>query len=380
MNARTASRGCTATRAAKTDRSPFRVRTAGCARVAGAGVWQIPPPMWWNVHFHVMVADGVFVKREGAVWFVPLPAPTAAELATVAGRVAQRFARWLRRRGYLALPSVEEMSNERSPPSAEDTCLQVGLQRGLFSSLDEDEAHGRRDDEARFAVRRTKVNHAEHAGYSLHAGVRLAAHDREGRERLFRYGARPPFALDRFSELPDGRIAYRLKVPNRRGHTHRVMTPVECLVRLAALVPPPWQPLVRYHGVFAPNSRWRTHVVPAPSTRRAPRPACSRAAAQRSLFSRRGPGTKKAEAAAREPRTALGQLGVSSPSRLDWARLLARTFAVDALECPRCGGRLRLVAVVTAAPSVAAVLGARNGSVHIRRARPPPEQMRLPLG
>ncbi|WP_437931303.1 hypothetical protein [Sorangium sp. So ce291] len=55
-------------------------------------------------------------------------------------------------------------------------------------------------------------------------GVRLAAHDREGRERLFRYGARPPFALERFSELADGRIAYRLKAPNRRGQTHRVMT------------------------------------------------------------------------------------------------------------------------------------------------------------
>nr|WP_197539369.1 transposase [Sorangium cellulosum] len=48
-------------------------------------------------------------------------------------------------------------------------------------------------------------------------GGRLAAHDREGRERLFRYGARPPFALERFSELADGRIAYRLKGPNRRG-------------------------------------------------------------------------------------------------------------------------------------------------------------------
>ncbi|XXY50995.1 transposase [Sorangium sp. So ce269] len=116
-------------------------------------------------------------------------------------------------------------------------------------------------------------------------GVRLAAHDREGRERLFRYGARPPFALERFSELADGRIAYRLKAPNRRGQTHRVMTPVECLARLCALVPPPWQPLVRFHGVFAPNHAWRPLVVPSRTLTPASTTACRRPP-QRSLFPR----------------------------------------------------------------------------------------------
>ncbi|WP_441287758.1 transposase [Sorangium sp. KYC3313] len=76
----------------------------------------------------------------------------------------------------------------------------------------------------------------------------LASEATTAARRLFRYGARPPFALERFSELADGRIAYRLKAPNRRGQTHRVMTPVECLARLCALVPPPWQPLVRFRA------------------------------------------------------------------------------------------------------------------------------------
>jgi hypothetical protein len=40
------------------------------------------------------------------------------------------------------------------------------------------------------------------------------------------------------------------------------MTPVELLARLAALVPPPRYPLVRYHGVLAPHSKWRGAVVP----------------------------------------------------------------------------------------------------------------------
>ncbi|XYI04259.1 transposase [Sorangium sp. So ce1128] len=63
------------------------------------------------------------------------------------------------------------------------------------------------------------------------------------------------FALDRISQLSDGRIAYRLKYPTR-GATHRIMTPVEFIARLAALIPPPRYPLVRYSGVLAPHSKF----------------------------------------------------------------------------------------------------------------------------
>jgi hypothetical protein len=29
-----------------------------------------------------------------------------------------------------------------------------------------------------------------------------------------------------------------------------------------------------------------------------------------------------------------------------WAELMRRTFGIDALDCPRCGGRLRLLALI----------------------------------
>jgi hypothetical protein len=51
--------------------------------------------------------------------------------------------------------------------------------------------------------------------------------------------------------------------------------------------------------------------------------------------------------------------------------LLARTFAIDALECPRCFGRPRLIAVVTAPASVAAFLDATRRAP-VAQARPPP--------
>ncbi|MEP6906056.1 MAG: transposase, partial [Gemmatimonadales bacterium] len=36
----------------------------------------------------------------------------------------------------------------------------------------------------------------------------------------------------------------------------------------------------------------------------------------------------------------------------EWAELMRRTFGVDVLACPRCGGRLRLVALLEQAAVV----------------------------
>jgi 2-polyprenyl-6-methoxyphenol hydroxylase-like FAD-dependent oxidoreductase len=46
--------------------------------------------------------------------------------------------------------------------------------------------------------------------------------------------------------------------------THRVMTPIEFLARLATLLAPPNYPLVRYHGVLAPHAKRLRAVVPKP--------------------------------------------------------------------------------------------------------------------
>jgi hypothetical protein len=44
------------------------------------------------------------------------------------------------------------------------------------------------------------------------------------------------------------------------------------------------------------------------------------------------------------------------PRRLGWAELLRRVFAVDVLECPRCGGRMRLLAAIQPPNVTAAIL------------------------
>lgn len=68
----------------------------------------------------------------------------------------------------------------------------------------------------------------------------------------------------------------------------------------------------------------------------------------------------------------------ATPSRAcgyQWAELMRRTFGVDVLACPRCGGRLRLVALIEQASVIQRILqhlGLPTDVPEPRPARAPP--------
>ena len=72
-----------------------------------------------------------------------------------------------------------------------------------------------------------------------------------------------------------------------------------------------------------------------------------------------------------------GDASCAKPSRAgayQWAELMRRTFGVDVLACPRCGGRLRLVALIDQASVIQRILR-HLGATEVpepRPARPPP--------
>jgi hypothetical protein len=174
-----------------------------------------------NVHFHVVVLDGVFTRDEQRrVLFHAAPAPSPRELDAIVRRVRHRATTWLRRRGYIDERLVEARSNEHEQPSALEACAAVAMQSGTFARLPVDDSESPASDHqpagARFA--------AACEEFDLHAGVRIAAGDDVGRERLCRYGARPAFALGRLRRLRDGRIAYGVKYARPGRAKHRVMT------------------------------------------------------------------------------------------------------------------------------------------------------------
>ncbi|MBK7952107.1 MAG: transposase [Deltaproteobacteria bacterium] len=200
-------------------------------------------------------------------------------------------------------------------------------------------------------------------GMSLHADVAVPARDRQRLERLCRYVARPPLALGRLEEMTDGRIAYRLKTPWRDGTTHVVMERRELLERLAPLIPPPRAHQVRYHGVLAPCASGRDRVVAAGSgTEETTSSAWSAAESEAGSTVARtvvvGPGdgggesevfVDRAVSLLETPGRGHAQREELRPRRIAWAELLKRVFEVDALRCPKCGGRMRLLAAITEA-------------------------------
>ncbi len=69
------------------------------------------------------------------------------------------------------------------------------------------------------------------------------------------------------------------------------------------------------------------------------------------------------------------------PGRLSWADLMRRVFAIDVLECPACGGRMRVIAAIEEPRVIRAILGSLGLSARpppLARARPTP-QLDLPL-
>jgi Putative transposase len=187
-------------------------------------------------------------------------------------------------------------------------------------------------------------------GFSLHANTHLHANDRQGLERLCRYGARGALALERLSRAEDGRIAYRMKRPLPDGTTHLLFTGLELLRRVASLVPPPRANLTRFHGVFAPGARLRPFLVPQAGEEEAS--VAPQAAARQET---------------RKERTA----------RVDRAGLLRRRFVLDVFACCRCGGRLRVLASVKEAGGVRAIvehLGLPTAGARLASAREPPQR------
>jgi Putative transposase len=185
---------------------------------------------------------------------------------------------------------------------------------------------------------------ANEQGFSLHAAVRCHANERLKLERLCRYITRPALANDRVKINAKGQVELKLKTPWRDGTTHHVMSPLEFMQRLAALVPRPRLHLIRFHGVLAPNAKWRSKVVPQAQDNAK---ALSATAAATDC---------------QEP-PAHGR-----PMRLGWAKLLKRVFNLDLTQCPHCGGQLRIVAAILQRQAIQKILN------HLGlEAQPPPQ-------
>ena len=247
-------------------------------------------------------------------------APTRDELTGLTHTIAQRVGRYLERQGLLerdagntyltqeAVSAPDEDPSSHLFGSSITYRIAVGPQQGRkVMTLQTIPDCG--DDP--FTTRVANV-----AGFSLHAGVATKANDRAKLERLCRYITRPAVSTKRLSMTRNGRVRYELKTPWRNGTTHVIFEPLDFIARLVALVPKPRVNLTRFHGVFAPNSKYRAKVTP----------------------------TRRGKRKKRHSVDDADQTPAEKRASMTWARRLKRVFNIDIETCDKCGGDVQIIA------------------------------------
>lgn len=272
-----------------------------------------------NVHFHTLFGDGVFMEDVNRkIRFQALGPPTLTEIKQVTERIAQKVQRWLKKR-------LEEESNDES---SERRSLLLAYYRASIGTV---RALGEQAGKPLMRVISEPVKSYEEreersvSGFNLHASRAIQAEDRFGLEQLLRYMGRPPISENRLSQSSDGRLVLRFKKPWSDGTSAIILTPTEFLERLTSLIPPPRKNQIRYHGVFAPNSKWRAQIIPQPT-----------------------------QDVSEETDSTASQKCAGSGKR--WAQLLARVWGVDVLSCPWCESRMQRIAFITERRAVVAIL------------------------
>ena len=298
-----------------------------------------------HVHFHVCVVDGVFEQVPGDAD----AAPPAAPPGIVFGTPKLRFH---------PASAIDETAVAQVQTDLRRRILRAFVGRRLLESCDAKEMLA-----------------YQHSGFSVDAGVCIEAHDRAALERLLRYCARPPFAMDRLRK-EGAELVYRCaKQQSEPGSDKRGaradelhLTPLELIARIAALVPPRRTHRHRYFGVLAPNSPLRCAVT-------------ALAAPAKQFVVQTEPAATGEDALgvapqgrATPPMPELVPLTRSKAHYL-WAVLIARIYEVFPLLCPLCGGQMRLIAFITEGTQIRRILdhiGVDSEPPHISPARGPP--------
>jgi hypothetical protein len=303
-----------------------------------------------NVHVHALVLDGVFARDSaGAVAFHPASPLAALDVAEVLATIEPRIRGLLDRRG------CGERDEASAPDAWEDASpvlagLAAASVQGTVATARQRGPRIRRLGQAPEMVDLPEPGRcqARSNGFDLHAGLVVSAGQRDRLERVCRYALRPPVPGDRLSTTGDGQVRLQLRHRWADGTTHLVFDPLEFLGRLAVLVPRPRINLILYHGVLAPRAAWRSAVV-----RHATAEEGRAAAGTEPVLALHGqcaegqtsaPAAETAEATRRHTRNRL------------WPDLMRRTFGFDVLACPRCGGRLRLIALIEQGAVIARIL------------------------
>jgi len=278
-----------------------------------------------NPHFHTLAPDGVWCLPENdggnnRLVFRQLGRPGEAELADIGWDACNRAISYLRSTGRF-IDDQLDMQDDWMRAADEEPLLTEVYGASISGRIALGPGRGNRALVLRRALPSvtppTQAPVYEKPGgekgyvFDVHGSVSVQRGDRHGLLRLCKYLLRPALGIDRFEETSGGRVALRFKRPWSDGTSHVVLTPLQLVQRVVALIPKPRTHTVRYHGAFAPNSKFREMVIPKPTESCPQEPKCIK------------------------------------PGRQAWAMLLKRVFSEDIEKCLMCDSTNTKVSFIT---------------------------------
>ena len=189
----------------------------------------------------------------------------------------------------------------------------------------------------------------KHSSFSVHCGKPIKACDTDGRKTLSEYISRAPFSLERMS-FNEGSNS----VLYRGEHFHPTLArnfdvagPLEWIARITSHIPKKGAKQVIYYGAY--TQAWRSRE--------------------------RRQGISPTVSAEDDSAPSVKDSSSCSGRRRElWAVLLKRVWDIEALKCPKCGGRMKVISMIEQPSVIMRILK------HLdlwEDPRPPPEPLEL---
>ena len=206
-------------------------------------------------HLHLVALDGTYHEQGAELAWLPLGHLKTSEVGEVIERTVRRIEKHLPH-GLLVAEDGSDAEGDADPESN----LAASAVSGQAPPAGPQWMRGLQPLEPK-ALAYDKPLCASLDGFTLHAATCAGAIDEAGREALLRHVLRPPVAQERVDLGRDGLVRITLKKAYADGTVAVDMDPLSLLCRLAASVPPPRYHTVRYAGVLASASAWRSRIA-----------------------------------------------------------------------------------------------------------------------
>lgn len=179
-----------------------------------------------------------------------------------------------------------------------------------------------------------------HSGFNVFCGPRIQPGDKKAMENLAQYIIRASFSQERMTYLPDeSKVVYKSK-DNKKETTFDAL---EWLAAMCCHVPNKGEQMVRYYGHYSNVSRGKRKKND-----------------QEGLI----PAILEPDPSSKE-------------FRKNWARLIQKIYEVDPLTCPKCKGRMKIIAFIQDQEVVKKIL--KHVGLWERKTRPPPKSKTPPI-